>query len=194
MARKTTKTKKATKSKATKTAADYTAAATKSASDFAKSYTKAAKGTSYDFSSFTKNFTNPSQFFNLGALQNLQPANFQAVIEQVIETSQKNMETWTACAQYCAERAKETIEENTAFTAKLIQEAATTCQDAFSGATTSDPREKLEEISELAKTYLEKAAKQAKKTAETNIETATKVGDQLKKRLTASVEELRSAA
>jgi hypothetical protein len=189
--------RKATKKKTTKSyskAADYATAATKTASDYAKAQTKSATKNAYDFANFSKTFANPSQFFNLSALQNFQPANFQSIIEQVMETSQKNIETLTACAQYCAERAKETLEDNAAFTSKLIKETATTVQDAFTGATTSDPQEKLAEISELTKTYLEKTAKQAKKTAETHMETAQKIGDQISKRISASVEELRNAA
>ena len=176
--------------KTTKTSKSYT----KPAADAASASTKSSAKSAYDFANFSKSFANPSQFFNLSALQGFQPANLQSIMEQVIQTSQKNIETLTACAQYCAEQAQETLEENTAFATKWLQETASATQDAFSGATTSDPREKLGEISELAKSCIEKAAKQAKKTAENNMEIAQKVGEQISKRISASVEELRNAA
>lgn len=181
----------AAKAKSTKTKANTTRA--KASSEKTSSQAKNAYASAFDFSNFSKNFANPAQFFDASAWQNLQPANIQSLMEQVIETNQKNWEAITACTQLCAEYAKESFEEQTQFANECIQEAAASLQESFT-TTSSDPREKLEELNEQAKYYLEKTAAQARKTAEENIAIAQKVGAALKERLEASVEELRNAA
>lgn len=189
----------ATKSKKTKKPASaYTASQSAGAS--AASAQARATNSAYDFMNFAKNFS-PSQFFNMSSLQNsmqnsmqnYQPANLQQLAEQMMETSQKNLETMTACTQVWVEHAKETMENQASFATKLIQEAASSLSDAFSTAS-SDPREKFEEITELTKTYIEKTTKQARKAAEENMEIAQKIGKVISQRVTETVEELRSAA
>lgn len=188
MAAKSKKTKKSTSSSANQQ--------TRAGAEYAKAQTRNATNSAYDFANFAKNFA-PTQFFNLSSLQNsfqnYQPANLQQLAEQMIETSQKNLETVTACTQVWAEHTKGTLEEQANFAAKLMQEAASSLSEAFS-TTSSDPREKFEEISELTKNYFEKTTKQARKAAEENIEIANKIGKVLTDRATATVEELRNAA
>lgn len=185
----------ATKSKKTKKSSNYSSTAnqqTRAGAEYAKAQTRNATNSAYDFANFAKNFT-PSQMFNMSNLQNYQPANLQQLAEQMIETSQKNLETVTACTQVWAEHTKESLEAQANFAAKLMQDAASSWTEAFS-TSSSDPREKFEEITELTKTYFEKTTKQARKAAEENIEIANKIGKVLTDRATASVEELRSAA
>lgn len=136
---------------------------------------------------------NPSQFFNLNAFQNFQPANLQQLVEQVIETSQKNLEAVTACTQLYVEHAKDLLEEQTSFATTLLQETATTVQDAFS-STNTDPRNKLEDMADLARYCLDQSTKQARKAAANNVEIAQTISDKLARRLTATVDELRAAA
>lgn len=187
-----TKSKKAKKS-TTKSYAKAANQQSRTTSDYAKAQTKTATNNAYDFANFAKNFSNPSQFFNLSSLQNYQPANFQQIAEQMIETAQKNLETVTACTQVWVEHAKESLENQTAFATKLMQETATSVSDALS-TPSSDPRDKFTEISELAKNYVEQATSQVRKSSEENYEIANKIGQALKKRLEATVEELRTAA
>ncbi|MDB5478278.1 MAG: hypothetical protein JWM96_773 [Alphaproteobacteria bacterium] len=181
MATKSTKTRKAQNTR------------TASANSTASNNTRSQTGSAFNFADVTKNFVNPTQFWNFGNNAAFQPANFQSLIEQVIETSQKNLEAVTACTQLYVERAKESMEDYAAFTTTMMQETASTVQGSLSN-TKADPRNKMEEMGEFAKYCLEKAATQARKSAEGNIEVANKISTTLKKRLTATVDELRDAA
>jgi hypothetical protein len=174
---KKTKSAKA-KTKAKSSWSDASAASKKSTDAFANS----------------SNFFNPQQFFNLTQSQwpNFQPANLQQLAEQWIATSQKNIETLTACTQMAAERVKDMMEEQANFASRIMQETSSTVQEALSSD--ADPKEKLEEIADYTKYFLEKTATYARKTAEDNIQTAQKIGSTLSKRLTDSVDEMSSAA
>ena len=114
------------------------------------------------------------------------------MMEQLIETTQKNIEAMTACTQLCVESTKSTLEENVNFTNRLLQETASTWQEAMTS--NADPKEKFEEISDYAKYCVEKTANQARESAEKNLQTAQKIGTTLSKRLSDSIEEIRSAA
>lgn len=171
---KSKKSKSSTKSSASSNANNaYTA------------YTKAAKSAATDF-------LNPSQFFNNASFTNFQPANVQQWVEQIMATSQKNIEALTACTQLAVERAKDLLEEQANFTSKLMQEASSTFQETLTSG--GDPKEKLEEIADYTKYCLEKTATAARKAAEENIQTAQKISSTLSKRVTESVDEIRSAA
>lgn len=180
---------KKSKAKSSKTKANTTQSSTAYTDAFAKA-TKSAKSSFADAS----NFMNPQQFFSAftNGQNNFQPANVQQWVEQYIQTSQKNMETLTACAQMAAERAKDLMEDQANFFTKFAQEAATTIQSTLTS--NADPKEKMEEIAEYTKYYFDKSTTAARKAAEGNMETAQKIGDKLKKRATDAVEELRSAA
>lgn len=165
----------------------------KTASSNAKSSTRSTANSAYDFAELSKQFASPSQFWNLSSLPTFQPSNVQQVIEQIMETSQKNLETMTACTQMAVERAKELIEEQTDFTQRFFNDTASTFQEALSN-NNGDPREKMEEISGYAKEYLEQAASHARKAAEENIEVAQQISNKISKRISDCVEEIRSAA
>ena len=185
MAKKTKKSK-STASKSTKAKASSAfTAANSTANAYTKAYTKAAKSAATDF-------MNPSQFFSNTNFGNFQPANVQQWMEQVMETSQKNIEAFTACTQLAVERAKDLLEEQANFTSKLFQEASSTFQETLTSG--ADPKEKMEEIADYTKYCLEKTATAARKAAEENIQVAQKIGSTLQKRLTDSAEEIRSAA
>jgi hypothetical protein len=185
---------KAKKSKAKSTKAKADAASTAYTGAY-KASTKAAKST-YNFAD-TSSFFKPEQFqqffssFSKGT-KGYQPANVQQWLEQYAETSQKNIETLTACAQLAAERTKDLLEDQASFFSKFFQETASTVQSTLTS--NADPKDKFEEIAEYTKYYFDKTASAAKKAAEANAETAQKISDKLKKRATDAVEELSSAA
>lgn len=166
--------------------------ATNSNANKATNSTQSANKTAYDFADMSKNF-NPSQMWNLSQLQSFQPANMQQMFEQIIETSQRNLETMTACTQMAVERAKEMMEEQAEFTNAMLQDAAATWQEAMSNPS-SDPRAKMEEINEYAKHCMEQAAALARATAEQNMQIAQEIGSKLSERLNESVDEIRTAA
>lgn len=174
--------------------AKKSASTRKTASDHAtKSSARASAKPAYDFAELSKQFASPSQFWNLGAMPSFQSANVQQVFEQMIETSQRNLETMTACTQMAVDRAKELIEDQAEFTQRFFNDAASNFQEALN-STNSDPREKMEEIAEYTKEYLEQAASQARKATEENIEIAQKISDKINQRINDCVEEIRSAA
>jgi hypothetical protein len=163
-----------------------------STSTSSSSSKKASNADSSYSTKSAKDFFNPTQFFNAGAFQSFQPANAQQFLEQLMESSQKNIEAFTACTQLAVERAKDLMEEQANFTNKMIQETASTFQETIANG--SDPKEKMEEIAEYAKSCLEKTATAARKAAEENIQIAQKIGDTLSKRASECVEEIKSAA
>ena len=180
------------KAKTTKARTKAASSASAATSAFTDAYSKASKSAKSAYN-FDASSWNPQQFFSsFSKGQNFQPANVQQWMEQYMETSQKNLETLTACAQLAAERTKDLLEDNANFFSKFVQETATTVQDAFTS--NADPKEKLEELAEYTKYYMEKTAAAAKKAAEANAETAQKIGAKLQKRATDAAEELRSAA
>lgn len=187
------KAKKTTKAKTTK--AKSSKANTSSANAYTNAYAQAAKSakSAYNFAD-TSSFMNPQQFFSAftKGQNNFQPANVQQWFEQFAETSQKNMETLTACAQIAAEHTKDLLEDQANFMSTFAQEAATSLQTTLTS--NADPKDKMEEIAEYTKYCLEKTTTAARKAAEGNMEIAQKIGDKLKKRATDAVEELRSAA
>lgn len=137
---------------------------------------------------------NPTQFMNsFKSAQNYNPANAQQWMEQWMQTNQKNIETLTACTQMAMETAKELMEEQAAFANRFIQETTSTFQEAFNGST-SDPKEKMEEMADYTKYCMEKAATQARKASEESLATAQKISTALSKRMSESLEEMQSAA
>lgn len=191
MAKKTTKSKSKSN---TKRAANFANEQAQTAFGYAKEQTRNASQAANDFNSFAQNFTKPNPFFNFKAFPAFQPAHFQQLMEQVIETSQKNMEAVTACTQLYVERTKNLLEEQASFTNRMMQETTSTVQDALSQNTSNNPRDKMDDMTDLAKYCLEKTTSHARKTAEENLEVCHKIGSALSKRLSASVDELRSAA
>lgn len=179
--------------KKAKTAKKSASTAKKATTDYAKSSARASSKPAYDFAELSKQFASPSQFWNLSSLPNFQTANVQQVFEQIIETSQRNLETMTACTQLAVDRAKELIEDQADFTQRFLHEATASFQEALTNQS-GDPREKMEEFAEYTKEYLEQAASQARKAAEENIEIAQKIGEKINQRINESVEEIRSAA
>jgi hypothetical protein len=178
-----TKKKKTTKTKAANT----------NATENTTSSTRQSKKTAsaFDFSSFM----NPQQMFSAFTQQpnyNFKNANFQQLAEQYMQTSQKNMEALTACSQWAMERTKEWMEDQANFTNRLIQEATSTFQETM--ASDSDAKNKMEEIADYAKYCMEKAATQARKTTEENMQTAQKITTTLAQRATEAMEEIQSAA
>ncbi len=137
-------------------------------------------------------FMNPSQFFDMSSMPQFAPANMQKFVEQFMETSQKNIETVTACVQQSFEQCKDQTEEYANFTNRLLQEMTSTLQETWSSA--ADPKEKLEEIADCAKYCMEKAANQARKSTEESIQAAQKISNKLQKRAAEAVEEIKSAA
>jgi polyhydroxyalkanoate synthesis regulator phasin len=137
-------------------------------------------------------FVNPSQYFDFASMPQFTPANFQKFAEQLMETSQKNIEAATACAQEYFEQAKGQTEEYANFTTRLFQEMTSTLQETWGSA--ADPKEKMEEIADCAKYCMEKAANQARKATEESLQAAQKIGSKLQKRAAEAVEEIKSAA
>ena len=156
------------------------------AQNYAKPSAKATASKSADY-------LNPSQYFNnFGSLPKFKAANYQQFMEQWIQTSQKNIEAMTACTQMAVEHTKESMESSAAFANKLLQEATSTLQEAFTNS--GDPKEKFEEIADCAKYCMEKTATYARKAAEENIQAAQKIGTTLSKRITDAAEEIKSSA
>ena len=137
-------------------------------------------------------FMNTSQFFDMSSMPQFTPANMQKFFEQFIETSQKNGETLMAVVQQSYEQCKDQMEESANFTSRLLQEMTSTLQETWSSA--ADPKEKLEEIADCTKYCMEKAANQARKATEENIQAAQKIANKLQKRAAEAVEEIKSAA
>lgn len=182
--------------------AKKSASSKKTASGSAKSGTRSNthSGTNFgtgknpfDFAEMSKQFASPSQFWNLSSMPTFQSANMQQVFEQMIETSQKNLEIMTACTQLAVERAKSMIEEHADFNQRFFAETAATLQEALTSQNV-DPREALEELAEYAKEYMEQAASQARKATEENIEIAQQISEKINQRINDSVEEIRTAA
>ena len=194
----TTKKNKATKrktstAKKTNTASSASQSHSSNQNNASSQSRNSSSNNAYDFAAMSKNFANPSQFWNLSSLQNFQPANLQQMFEQMIETSQRNLEAVTACTQIAAERAKELMESQAEFASTMLQEAAATVQDTFNDKRTS-PRTKLEGMNEYAKYCLEQTAKHARRTAEENMQVAQEISSKLSERMNECVEELRDAA
>lgn len=141
-----------------------------------------------------QNFMNPTQFMNqfANAQASFKTGNAQQLVEQWMQTSQKNIETLTACTQIAMERAKEVMEEQASFANRLMQETTSTFQEAFTNG--NDPKDKMEEIADYAKYCMEKGATHARKVAEENAQVAQKISNALSKRATETIEEIRSAA
>ena len=183
---KKSKAKSSSKAKAS----SAKASAANASSAFTNAYTKASKS-AYNFADASN--WNPQQFFSsFQNAKNFQPANVQQWMEQYVETSQKNIETLTACAQLAAERTKDLLEDQANFFSKFFQETASTVQETLTS--NADPKAKLEEIAEYTKYYFDKATSSAKKAAEENMQTAQKISDKLQKRAADAADELRSAA
>lgn len=155
--------------------------------------TKSSAKATFNFADMQK-FMNPTQFMNQFAnLQNnFQTGNMQQMVEQIMQTGQKNIETMTACTQIAMERAKEVMEEQASFANRLMQETTSTFQEAFTSG--NDPKDKMEEIADYAKYCMEKGATHARKVAEENAQVAQKISSALSKRVSETIEEIRSAA
>lgn len=174
--------------------AKKSASTKKTASGSANSKTRANNSNNtYDFAELSKQFASPSQFWNLSSFPSFQSANVQQVFEQMIETSQRNLETMTACTQMAVERTKAMIEDQADFNQRFFNEAAATFQEALNSQN-GDPREKMEELAEYAKEYMEQAASQARKATEENIEIAQQISERINQRINDCVEEIRTAA
>lgn len=182
------------KKKSTKTA--KTKAANTNATENTSSNTRQSKKTAsaFSFGDFNS-FMNPQQMFSAFTQQpnyNFKNANFQQLAEQYMQTAQKNMEAFTACSQWAMERTKEWMEDQANFTNRLIQEATSTFQETMSSD--ADAKDKIEEMADYAKYCMEKAATQARKTTEENMQTAQKITTTLAQRATEAMEEIQNAA
>jgi hypothetical protein len=184
-----------TKAKATKTTFKKTASTSNTSSNANNAWTNQASSANaaFNFKDFSS-FMNPSQFMDsFKNAQNFNPSNAQQFVEKIMQTGQKNIEAMTACTQIAMERAKELMEDQASFANRMLQETTSTIQEAFSN-NNNDPKEKMEEIADYAKYFMEKAATHARKTSEENMQTAQKITTALKKRVSESLEEINSAA
>lgn len=185
MATKKTKSKRTAKTSA-KTSKASASANKASTSSYTNPYASAFN--SNDAQNYMKNFMSS---WNTNSA-NFDPANMQQMAAALMNTSQKNIETLTACTQIAVERVKDMMEQQASFASRMMQETASTVQEAFNGA--SEPRQKMEEIADYTKYCVEKTAAHARKTAEENIQIAQQIGETLNQRISESFEEIRSAA
>jgi phasin family protein len=133
---------------------------------------------------------NPQDYFN--NFQNLLPNFKQANIEQLMQTTQKNVETSIATSQRMLGSFKELAEKQAAFANRFFQDATSTFQDILTS--NADPKQKLEETSEAVKDSVERLAGNARDTLKYVEKTANEVSTILTQRLNESLDELNDAA
>lgn len=133
---------------------------------------------------------NPQDYFN--NFQNLLPNFKQANIEQLMQTTQKNVETSIATSQRMLGSFKELAEKQAAFANRFFQDTTSAFQDILTS--NADPKQKLEETSEAVKDSVERLAGNARDTLKYVEKTANEVSSLLTQRLNESLDELKDAA
>jgi phasin family protein len=149
---------------------------------------------SNQFSNAAQNFANanynPQDYFN--QFQNMMPNFKPANLEQLMQTTQKNMETSIATSQRVLGNFKELAEKQAAFANRFFQDTTSAFQDILTS--NADPKQKLEETSEAVKDSVERLAGNARDTLKYVEKTANEVSSMLTQRLNESLDELNDAA
>lgn len=149
---------------------------------------------SNQFSNAANNFANanynPQDYFN--KFQNMMPSFKAANLEQLMQTTQKNVETSIATSQRMLGSFKELAEKQAAFANRFFQDTTSAFQDILTS--NADPKQKLEETSEAVKDSVERLAGNARDTLKYVEKAANEVSSILTQRLNESLDELNDAA